>query len=150
MVSEISPDGKALRIGRRQRALAQMDAHDIDILVLGRQANVRYVTGAPQLWIGGTRPFGPVCVVVRATGEIYLNSTADEGIPEEIGHDRLYGLAWNPLTLIAVLENDVLRDRYVAAGSEAVGRYDWSVVANQIMRVYETVSGSGVKVQVAS
>jgi Xaa-Pro dipeptidase len=91
-------------MGRRQRALAQMDAHDIDILVLGRQANVRYVTGAPQLWIGGTRPFGPVCVMVRATGEIYLNSTADEGIPEEIGRDRLYGLAWNPLTLISVLQ----------------------------------------------
>ena len=105
MATEISPDGRALRMGRRQRALAQMDAHDIDILVLGRQANVRYVTGAPQLWIGGTRPFGPVCVVVRATGEIYLMSTADEGIPEEIGRDRLYGLAWNPMTLIEVLKN---------------------------------------------
>jgi Xaa-Pro dipeptidase len=105
MVTDISPDSRALRMGRRQRALAQMDAHDIDVLVLGRQANVRYVTGAPQLWIAGTRPFGPVCVVVRATGEIYLNSTADEGIPEEIGRDRLYGLAWNPMTLIEVLEN---------------------------------------------
>jgi len=105
MATEIAPDGLALRMGRRQRALAQMNAHDIDILVLGRQANVRYVTGAPQLWIAGTRPFGPVCVVVRATGEIYLNSTADEGIPEEIGRDRLYGLAWNPMTLINVLTN---------------------------------------------
>lgn len=52
--------------------------------------------------------------------------------------------------LIAVLEDDALRHRYVAAGSEAVHRYDWSVVASQIMRVYETVAGSGVKVQVAS
>jgi phosphatidylinositol alpha-mannosyltransferase len=52
--------------------------------------------------------------------------------------------------LIEVLDNDVLRQRYVAAGSEAVRRYDWSVVASQIMRVYETVAGSGVKVQVAS
>ena len=52
--------------------------------------------------------------------------------------------------LIAVLENDVLRERYVAAGVDAVRRYDWSVVASQIMRVYETVAGSGVKVQVAS
>jgi Xaa-Pro dipeptidase len=104
MVTEISPDAPALRMGRRERALAQMEAQDIDILVLGRQANVRYVTGAPQLWIAGTRPFGPVCVVVRATGEIFLNSTADEGIPEEIGRDRLYGLAWNPMTLITVLK----------------------------------------------
>jgi phosphatidylinositol alpha-mannosyltransferase len=52
--------------------------------------------------------------------------------------------------LIEVLDNDVLRQRYVAAGSEAVRHYDWSVVASQIMRVYETVAGSGVKVHVAS
>src|SRR6202034_1431914 len=58
-----------------------------------------------QLWIGGTRPFGPVCVMLRGTGEIYLNSTDDEGVPEEIGRDRLYGLAWNPMTLIEVLKN---------------------------------------------
>jgi phosphatidylinositol alpha-mannosyltransferase len=52
--------------------------------------------------------------------------------------------------LIAVLRDDALRERYVAAGSAVVRRYDWSVVASQIMRVYETVAGSGVKVQVAS
>ncbi|WP_407687784.1 glycosyltransferase family 4 protein [Mycobacterium sp. HUMS_1102779] len=52
--------------------------------------------------------------------------------------------------LIAVLEDDALRQRYVAAGSEAVLGYDWSVVADQIMRVYETVAGAGVKVRVAS
>jgi phosphatidylinositol alpha-mannosyltransferase len=52
--------------------------------------------------------------------------------------------------LAAVLRNDVLRERYIAAATEAVRRYDWSVVANQIMRVYETVAGSGTKVQVAS
>jgi Xaa-Pro dipeptidase len=104
MATEVSPDTRALRTGRRERALAQMDAHDLDIVVLGRQANIRYVTGAPQLWIAGTRPFGPMCVVVRATGDIYLNSTDDEGVPEEIGRDHLYGLAWNPMTLIDVLK----------------------------------------------
>lgn len=52
--------------------------------------------------------------------------------------------------LTETLDDDALRERYVAAGSEAVRRYDWSVVASQIMRVYETVAGSGVKVQVAS
>jgi phosphatidylinositol alpha-mannosyltransferase len=52
--------------------------------------------------------------------------------------------------LIEVLDDDAVRRRYVAAGSEAVRRYDWSVVASQIMRVYETVAGSGAKVQVAS
>jgi len=52
--------------------------------------------------------------------------------------------------LISVLEDDALRERYVAAAATAVCRYDWSVVASQIMRVYETVAGSGAKVQVAS
>ena len=52
--------------------------------------------------------------------------------------------------LIEVLENDVARERYVEAAAEAVHRYDWPVVARQIMRVYETVAGSGTKVQVAS
>ena len=104
MATDVSPDTRALRTGRRERALAQMAQHDLDILVLGRQANIRYVTGAPQLWIAGTRPFGPMCVLVHATGDIYLNSTDDEGVPEEIGHDHLYGLAWNPMTLIDVLK----------------------------------------------
>jgi Xaa-Pro aminopeptidase len=105
MTDDVLPDDLALRIGRRERALAEMAANELDILVLGRQANVRYVTGAPQLWVAGTRPFAPICVVVRATGEIHLNSSWDEGMPEEIGHDHLYGLAWNPMTLIDVLKN---------------------------------------------
>jgi Xaa-Pro aminopeptidase len=104
MALEILPDARALRRGRRERALAQMKAHDLDVLVLGRQANVRYLSGAPQLWVAGTRPFGPICTMVRSTGEIHLNSTWDEGIPEDIPHDHLYGLAWNPMTLITVLQ----------------------------------------------
>lgn len=51
--------------------------------------------------------------------------------------------------LIEMLENDAERERYIAAATEAVQRYDWSVVARQIMRVYETVSGAGTKVTVA-
>src|ERR1700733_8043407 len=105
MATEVLADDRALRTGRRERALAQMEANDLDVLVLGRQANVRYVTGAPQLWVAGTRPFAPICVLVRDTGEIHLNSSWDEGIPEEIGHDHLYGLAWNPMTNIEVLKH---------------------------------------------
>ncbi|MGU3652552.1 glycosyltransferase family 4 protein [Mycolicibacterium sp. A43C] len=51
--------------------------------------------------------------------------------------------------LIEVLGDDEARHGYVAAAAAAVRRYDWSVVAGEIMRVYETVSGSGNKVQVA-
>ena len=52
--------------------------------------------------------------------------------------------------LIAVLSDDDLRSGYIAAASAAVARYDWSVVADDIMRVYETVAGAGAKVQVAT
>jgi Xaa-Pro dipeptidase len=97
-----------------------MEAHNLDILVLGRQANVRYVTGAPQLWIAGTRPFGPVCVVVRATGDIYLNTTDDEGVPDEIGHDHLYGLTWNPMTLIDVLKKIDGAETALRVGTDAI------------------------------
>lgn len=104
MATEVLPDDRALRSGRRERALAQMAAHDLDVLVLGRQANVRYVTGAPQLWVAGTRPFGPTCVVVAETGAIHLLSTWDEGVPEDIPHENLYGIAWNPMNTISVLQ----------------------------------------------
>lgn len=97
-----------------------MEAHNLDILVLGRQANVRYVTGAPQLWIAGTRPFGPVCVVVRASGDIYLNTTDDEGVPEEIDHDHLYGLTWNPMTLIDVLKKVDGAETALRVGTDAI------------------------------
>ncbi|HNM83954.1 MAG: M24 family metallopeptidase [Mycobacterium sp.] len=117
---EVEADSRALRFGRRERAFAQMEANDIDVLVLGRQANVRYVTGAPQLWVAGTRPFGPVCTVVRSTGEIHLNSTWDEGMPEEIAHEHLYGLAWNPMTLMGVLRNIKGTDTARRVGTDAL------------------------------
>lgn len=117
---DIEADGRALRHSRRERALAQMEAYDLDMLVLGRQANVRYISGAPQLWVVGTRPFGPICEFVRATGEIHLNSTWDEGIPEEIPHENLYGFAWNPMTLVGILQNIKGADTVRRVGTDAL------------------------------
>jgi Xaa-Pro aminopeptidase len=104
MATETLPDAAALRYGRRERALAQMKAHDLDVLVLGRVANMRYVSGVPLLWNAGTRPFGPGGVVVRETEEVYLLSTWDEGVPEEIPHDHLFGITWNPMNYVKVLK----------------------------------------------
>jgi Xaa-Pro aminopeptidase len=103
MATEVLPDERTLRSGRRQRALDQMAAHELDVLVLGRQANVRYVTGAPQLWVAGTRPFGPTCVLVRETGAVHLLSTWDEGVPDDIPHENLYGISWNPMNTMSAL-----------------------------------------------
>jgi Xaa-Pro aminopeptidase len=104
MSVEVRPDNRALRSGRRERVLDQMAAHDLDVLVLGRQANIRYVTGAPQLWVAGTRPFGPSCVLVRTTGALHLLSTWDEGVPDDIPRENLYGISWNPANTMAVLQ----------------------------------------------
>ncbi|WP_431231135.1 M24 family metallopeptidase [Mycolicibacterium psychrotolerans] len=103
MATEVLGDDRALRTGRRERALAQMEAHDLDILVLGRQSNIRYVSGAQQLWVAGTRPFAPSCVLLR-TGAVHLLSTWDEGVPEDIPHENLYGIAWNPMNTIENLK----------------------------------------------
>ena len=100
--TEVLADDRALRGGGNARW--RKWKHDLDILVLGRQANVRYVTGVPQLWVAGTRPFGPTCVLVRETGAIHLLSTWDEGVPEDIPHENLYGISWNPMNTIAKLQ----------------------------------------------
>jgi Xaa-Pro aminopeptidase len=116
MATEVLPDDHALRSGRRERALAQMAAHDLDVLVLGRTANVRYVTGASLLWLAGTQPFGPACILVRATGAIHLLSTWDDGVPEDIPRENLFGLTWNPMNTIGVLQGI-----HGAAGAKRVG-----------------------------
>ncbi|MEU1982903.1 M24 family metallopeptidase [Nocardia sp. NPDC019395] len=116
MATEILPDDRALRVGRRDRVLAQMQAHDLDVLIAGRQANARYLSGVPQLWVAGTRPFGPVALLFRKSGSVHLHSTWDEGIPEDIPHANLYETMWDPRNLMAVL-----RDIDGAATARRVG-----------------------------
>ena len=81
-----------------------MEAADIDVLVVGREGNARYVSGAPRLWTAGSRAFGPGCVLVRATGSVHLLSTWDEGIPEDIPHENLYGISFNAMNFVKVLQ----------------------------------------------
>lgn len=117
MPTDLLPDERTLRYGRRERALAAMADADLDVLVLGRPANVRYVAGAPLLWNAGPRGFSPSGVLVRATGDVHLLSTWDEGVPEEIPHDHLYGLTWDPMNLVAALQqiNESAAPRRVGA-----------------------------------
>jgi Xaa-Pro aminopeptidase len=82
-----------------------MEAESLDVLVLGRTPSVRYACGARLLWRPGAFPFAPLCIVVKSTQRIHLLSTWDDGIPEEIGRDNLYGLFWNPVHLIAALQS---------------------------------------------
>jgi Xaa-Pro aminopeptidase len=98
-------DFARLRRERRQRLFEAMAGAAVDVLILGRPANVAFASGARQLWTSGTRPFGPACVVVAATGRVHLLSTWDEGVPAEIPHRDLIGLTWNPAVLMARLRS---------------------------------------------
>jgi Xaa-Pro aminopeptidase len=103
-VTDVRPDDEALRVARRARLLAEMETNGIDVLVVGREGNARYVSGAPRLWMAGSRAFGPGCVLVRATGAVHLLSTWDEGIPEEIPHENLYGISFNAANFVTALK----------------------------------------------
>ena len=78
-----------------------MAAHGVDVLLLGREGNARYVSGARRLFLAGERAFAPGCVVVRETGAVHLLSATDFGIPAEVPRDNLYAPSWNPATLVA-------------------------------------------------
>src|SRR4051812_28584900 len=80
-----------------------MEAAGIDILLTGREANARYIAGVPRLWLAGSRPFGPGCIFVRASGAIHLVSTWDEGVPDDIPHENLHGITFNAKKTLAML-----------------------------------------------
>jgi Xaa-Pro dipeptidase len=78
-----------------------MAAVGVDVLLLGREANARYVSGANRLWLAGTRPFAPSCVLVGATGAVGLLSVTDDGVPPDVDRAALYPISWNPMNLVA-------------------------------------------------
>jgi len=85
------------------RALDEMARQNVDVLVLGREGNARFVSGATRLWLAGTRPFAPGCVVVRETGAVHLMSATDFGVPAEIPPARLYPMSWNPANIMGAV-----------------------------------------------
>ncbi len=94
-------DFDALRLDRRARVRAMMDAHDVDVLMCTRQGNARYIAGHRPLWRAVITPWAPMCTFVRATGGIHLlAATWDDGIPGDIPHEHLFGLTWNASTTV--------------------------------------------------
>ncbi|MBU8810255.1 phosphatidyl-myo-inositol alpha-mannosyltransferase [Mycolicibacterium goodii] len=133
-------------LARHLRFLGQVD--DTTKAAAMRSADVYC---APHL---GGESFGIVLVEAMAAGTAVVASDldafrrvlADGEAGRLVPVDDADGMA---AALIEILEDDELRAGYVAKASERVHRYDWSVVSAQIMRVYETVSGAGIKVQVS-
>jgi phosphatidylinositol alpha-mannosyltransferase len=103
----------------------------------------------------GGESFGIVLVEAMAAGTAVVASDLDAFRPVLRDGDagRLVPVDDSDAlaeALIDVLGDDALRARYVKAANTAVRQYDWSVVAQHIMRVYETVAATGTKVEVAS
>lgn len=97
-------DFAGLRRDRTARLLRAMEDQSIDALVLGRDDNLRFATGARRLNLAGNRPFMPACVVVRDGGDIYVVNTWDDGVPDEIPHDHLIQLSVNPMDIVVALQ----------------------------------------------
>ncbi|MCW2514700.1 MAG: alpha-(1-2)-phosphatidylinositol mannosyltransferase [Mycobacterium sp.] len=102
----------------------------------------------------GGESFGIVLVEAMAAGTTVVASDLDafRRVLEDGAAGRLVPIddsAALAAALIDVLADDTARQRYVEAATKAVRRYDWSVVAREILRVYETVAGAGTKVRVS-
>ncbi len=89
------------------RTIDALAAAGVDLLLVGREANAAYVSGANRLALAGTRPFAPGCAVVTATRAIQLLSITDDGIPPEIPTERLFPITWNPATMLAAVARAV-------------------------------------------
>ncbi|MEO8694935.1 MAG: M24 family metallopeptidase [Acidimicrobiales bacterium] len=98
-------DYRSLRAARHDRVTALMDRLGLDALMLGREANVRYASGARRLWTASSRPFGPTCVLVRSTGRVHLMtfSASYEGAPEEVPFEDVFCNSFNPVKLLEAL-----------------------------------------------
>jgi Xaa-Pro aminopeptidase len=95
-------DFPALRAARRARVFAEMDARGADVLMLGRQANARYLVGHRPIWRAVVTAWGPFAVAIRDGEDVHLlHTTWDDGVPSEVAHDHITGLTWNPRTIVA-------------------------------------------------
>ena len=93
-------DFAALRAGRRERVLAAMAEGGVDLLLIGRQGNARYVAGHRPIWRAVVTAWAPFCAL-RADGAVHLlHTTWDDGVPAEIPHENLTGLSWSPRTIV--------------------------------------------------
>jgi Xaa-Pro dipeptidase len=83
------------------RVLDAMQRQGVDVLLLGREPNARFVSGAARLFLAGERAFAPGCVVVGATGAVHLLAVGDAGMPSHVPRTNLYPISWNPGSLMA-------------------------------------------------
>ena len=83
--------------------LQGMEQRGVDAMILGREAGARAVSGVGRLWLTGTRPFAPSCVVVRESGAVHLLANSNDGY-EDFPADHLYSISWNPERMLGALQ----------------------------------------------
>ena len=155
-VVEAFPDLRVLVVGGgNQKALRRRAGDLADHLVfLGQvddETKARALAStdvycAPNL---GGESFGIVLVEAMAAGAAVIASELDafRRVLDDGRAGRLVGVgAADELAtaIVELLSDDDVRQAQVTAARERAQRYDWSRVADQIMRVYETVTvGAG-------
>jgi Xaa-Pro dipeptidase len=90
-------------MSRLPDVLELMTGAEVDVMILGREANARVVADTARLWLAGTRAFAPGCVVVRSTGAVHVLANSEHLLPAGFPHERMYGITWNPQTLFGGL-----------------------------------------------
>ncbi|WP_432540440.1 glycosyltransferase family 4 protein [Kineococcus sp. SYSU DK002] len=93
----------------------------------------------------GGESFGIVLVEAMAAGAAV--AAADLGAFRRVLGEGAHGALFEAgnaeaaaATVLALLRDRPARDRLARAGQAAAGRYDWSVVAAEVLAVYETVA----------
>ncbi|WP_280182880.1 glycosyltransferase family 4 protein [Nocardia cyriacigeorgica] len=106
---------------------------------------------APNL---GGESFGIILIEAMAAGTAVVASELDAF--RRVLRDGTAGLlvpvgdaAALATALDTVLTDEVRRTELVRAATQVVGEYDWPVVAEQILRVYETVTVGDIRVRAA-
>jgi len=158
---EAFPDVEVLVVGRGDVETLQEEAGDLagHLTFLGQVDDAAKASAMRSVDVycapnTGGESFGIVLVEAMAAGTAVVASDLDafRRVLEDGAAGRLVPVDDAPglaTALAEVLSDDAMRQRYVEAAADAVDRYDWSVVAHEILRVYETVAGAGVKVRVA-
>jgi Xaa-Pro dipeptidase len=87
------PDLSRMRVARFQRLQDQLDAQDIDGVVLLGSSSLAYATGAAMPAQDGDHAalFRPVAVVVKGDSAPHLYTLQADGIPEDLPDDHRHG-----------------------------------------------------------
>ncbi|WP_067722574.1 glycosyltransferase family 4 protein [Nocardia yamanashiensis] len=155
------PGLEVLIVGRgdEDRLRREAGAHASHLRFLGQVTDTEKASAmrsadvycAPNL---GGESFGIVLVEAMAAGTAVVASDLDAfrrvlrdgtaGMLVPVGDSGRLAEALNTM-----LTDDAKREEYIRTANQVVGEYDWPVVAEQILRVYETVTVGDVRVRTA-